>query len=105
MFSDHLPHIDKTSGRNLFVVAGALVIICQVVAMVMVAGGQVEKAQLREASQASARAATAGCIESSWGAALRDCDRTVSSFSPQASSDQTMPTAQGIKLVTLDYRY
>ena len=105
MFSDHLRVIDEAPTKTLLLIAAGLVIVCQLVAMVMVAGGQVEKAQLREASQASARAATAGCIESSWGAALRDCDRTASSFSAQASSDQTMPTAQGIKLVTLDYRY
>ena len=40
MFSDHLPKIDQTSGRNLFVISGALVMVCQLVAMVVVTARQ-----------------------------------------------------------------
>ena len=81
MFSDHLRKFDEAPAKTLLLIAAGLVIVCQLVAMIMLAGGQVEKAQLREASQAGARAATASCIESSQGAALRECDRSTGSFS------------------------
>lgn len=75
MFSDHLKTIDNLSGQRLFLFAAALVIVCQLVAMALVANGQVEKALVREAGQASAREATAWCVETNTGAGLRDCDR------------------------------
>ena len=99
MFSDHLRKVDELPTRALLLLAAGLVIICQLVAMVMVADGQVERAQLREARQATARAATAWCIESSRDAALRDCDR--SSPSAHATSEQASSPSQGITLVTL----
>lgn len=105
MFSDHLRKIDRTTSRALIMTAAGLVIVCQLVAMVMVADGQVEKAQMREASQASARAATAWCIESSRGAALRDCDRMSASDNPRASDGSGHSAPQGVTLVTLGNRY
>jgi hypothetical protein len=106
MFSDHLRKIDDAPTKTLLLVAAGLVIFCQLVAMVMVADAQVEKAQLREASHASARAATAWCVQSSSGAALRDCDRTSSSLlSAQSGSDVAEQTPQGISLVTLSHPY
>lgn len=104
MFSDHFRKIDEVPARTLLLIAAGLVIVCQLVAMVMVTGGQVEKAQLREASQASARAASVWCIETSHGAALRECDPGASSFSAQSDVDQTIPTPQGVTAVTLSKR-
>ena len=86
-------------------IAAGLLIVCQLVAMTMVVGGQVEKAQLREASQASARAALAECIESSRGAAVRDCDRISISSADQTVADQGAPTQQGITRITFINRY
>lgn len=48
MLSDHLKKIDRTSSRNLFLIASVLVIVCQLVAMALVAGSQVQRAELRE---------------------------------------------------------
>ena len=73
MFSDRLRKIDHTSGKTLLLIAGCLLIVGQLVAMVMVAQGQVEKAHAREATQASQRTATSWCIETSRGAELRGC--------------------------------
>jgi hypothetical protein len=105
MFSDNLSIIDEAPTKTLLMIAAGLVLVCQLVAMVMVADGQVEKAQLREARQATARAATAWCIESSRGAALRDCDRTPDSNSVQSDTDSGNPAPQGLTLVTLGNRY
>ena len=105
MFSDHLSIIEEPPTKILLAIAAGLVIVCQLVAMVMVADGQVEKAQLRDARQASARAATAWCIESNRGAALRDCDRTPESDNALTASDHGNSSPQGITLVTLTHRY
>lgn len=105
MFSDHLRKIDEAPAKTLLLIAAGLVIVCQLVAMVLVADGQVEKAQLREASHASARAATAWCVQSNRGAALRDCDISTPSTSKEAGTDLGNPTPQGITLVTLSNRY
>jgi len=104
MFSDHLRIIDEAPSKILFFIAAGLVIASQLVAMVLVAGGQVEKAQLREANQSSARAAMAGCIESSRGAALRDCELASKTFDVEEGAYQVNPTSQGINLVTLSNR-
>lgn len=105
MFSDHLRKIDEAPAKTLMLIAAGLLMVCQLVAMVMVADGQVEKAQLREASLASVRAATAWCIQSSSGAALRNCDQALLSLSAQAGADLGNPTPQGLTLVTLSNRY
>ncbi len=73
MFSDHLQKIDQASGKTLLLIAGGLVIICQLVALVLVSQGQVEKAQARENNQANQRSATAWCFETSHGTELRSC--------------------------------
>ena len=104
MFSDHVRKIDDAPAKTLLMIAAGLVIACQLVAMVLVADGQVEKAQLREATLASARAATAWCVENSRGFALRDCDRVPASISA-AGVDTGNPTPQGIALVTFSDRY
>ena len=105
MFSDHLQKIDHTSGKTMLLIAAGLVIVCQLVAMVLVSQGQVEKAQAREASQASARAALSWCVESSRGAALKDCDRPSPSSSAPADTELGSTTPQGLTLVTFNNRY
>ena len=85
MFSDHLQKIDHTSGKTLLLIAGGLLIVGQLVAMVLVTQGQVEKAQAREVSQASQRVATAWCIETSRGAELRGCATPSANYPAQAT--------------------
>ena len=73
MFSDHLQKIDNASGKTLLLIAGGLVIVCQLVALVLVSQGQVEKAQAREVSRASQSTTSAWCFETSHGDELRGC--------------------------------
>ena len=86
MFSDHLQKIDQASGRTLLLIAGGLIIVCQLVAMVLVTQGQVEKAQARELMQANERTAIAWCVQSSRGAELRGCPSGAASEKPDNSS-------------------
>ena len=105
MFSDHLRKIDDSPIKALLLIGAGLLIICQLVAMVLVADGQVEKAQLREASQASARAATAWCLESNRGAALSECGRLSASDNVRGGANVGNPAMQGVTLVTESNRY
>ena len=89
MFSDHLPKIGIIRTKPLVLIGAGVVIVAQLVALVLLADGQVEKAQLRQASQASARAAAALCAHSARGAALNDCDRE----SAAEQSDSTLNAA------------
>lgn len=73
MFSDHLQKIDQAPHKTLLLVASGLVIVCQLVAMALVAGEQVQKAQMRGDHEASHQAAIATCIESSKGVSVKDC--------------------------------
>ncbi len=94
MFSDHLQKIDQASGKTLLLVAAGLVIVCQLVAMVLVAQGQVEKAQAREATQASQRIATAWCLETSRGTELRGCANQQSAgYSAQTADNAAVMSA------------
>ncbi|MCY1168407.1 MAG: hypothetical protein V4455_11475 [Pseudomonadota bacterium] len=65
MLSDHLQKIDRTSSRNLFLIASVLVIVCQLVAMALVAGSQVQRAELRESRLTAQNIAMAKCLEAS----------------------------------------
>ena len=65
MLADQFQKIERTSSRNLLLIAAGLVIICQLVAMAMVADGQVKKAELREAQIAAQNVALANCFETS----------------------------------------
>lgn len=85
MFSDHLKKTDHTTSKVLFLIAGAVLIVGQLVAMVLVAQGQVEKAEARELSQASQRTATAWCVETSRGAELRGCATQSAGYSAEAT--------------------
>ena len=82
MFSDHLQKLDRVSGRSLFVVAGGLVIACQLVAMVMVADEQVRKAELRDSRQSLQRAAIAQCFEANTRAERQSCMLQVRNMTP-----------------------
>ena len=75
MFSDHLKPVDTLPVNRLLLVAAGLVLACQLAAMVLVAEGQVEKAQIRQASQASLQAAVANCLENHQGLVISDCAR------------------------------
>ena len=105
MFSDHFQPIDKLPAKKVFLVAAALVFVCQLVALVLVADGQVEKAQSRQAGQVSFQSAVAACVENSHGAALKNCARLVPLDSVQVRAEPTPPSlksdAQGLMLVRL----
>lgn len=73
MFSDHLPKIERASNRHLWLLAAALVIVCQLIAMALVAREQVSKAELRRALSASVRVAVVRCLESAASATLNSC--------------------------------
>lgn len=73
MFSGHRQKVDRSGSKNLFVIAGALVILGQVGAMAMLADGQVKKAELRESQMTLQRVALAQCFESNLGTARSSC--------------------------------
>lgn len=75
MFSDHLRKIDEAPHKVLLLVAAGLVMVCQLVAMALVAGEQVQKAQMRGDNQTSRQMAIASCVETSRGVAVKDCLR------------------------------
>ncbi len=107
MFSDHLPKINQTSGRNLFVIAGALVMVCQLVAMVVVTDGQVKKAEFRESQMQSQRLVLAQCLENVKGAARPTCTDRVYSDNRQATilsqvDDSTQDRSQSAPRSTIE---
>jgi len=73
MFSDHLRKINEIPRKTLLGVAGGILILCQLVALAMVADEQVKKAQVRETQRISERIAAAHCMESTMGAARHSC--------------------------------
>lgn len=79
MFSDHLQPVFHFPFKGTFLVAGGLVIACQLIAMVLVVDSQVEKAQFRQTTQANFQSAVATCVENSYGAALKKCADLTSS--------------------------
>ena len=89
MFSDHLPKIDQTAGRHLLVIAGALVMVFQLLAMVAVADGQVKKAEVRESQMQSQRQVMAQCLESAKGAELSTCTTRVYSDNRQTTTNSS----------------
>ena len=109
MFSAQLKPIDKMPANKMLLLAAGLVLVCLLIAMAMVAGGQVQKAELRQLSEANFQSAFANCLQSRQGSALRDCSRLASSPTdvqdavPQAASDGL--SAPGISVVNLFNRY
>ena len=105
MFSDRLTKIVDSPAKTLMFITAGLGIVGQLVALVMLAHGQVEKAQLRDASQASARAVTASCVESNKGVALSDCGRGTTALTSEAGGNQGKAELQNPPLATLVNRY
>lgn len=65
MLADQFQKIERFSSRSLLLVAAGLVIVCQLVAMAMVADGQVKRAESRQAQIAAQNVALASCFETS----------------------------------------
>ena len=105
MFSDHLRKIDHASGKTLFLISAGLIIVCQLVAMVLVSQGQVDKAYLREASQASERTAMAWCVETSYGAELKSCTSRLPAYSEPDNSHFVSAKANDFIALTSASRY
>ncbi|MBA4329832.1 MAG: hypothetical protein C0428_16525 [Polaromonas sp.] len=73
MFSSHLPKVHTVPREYLFAGAGLLLVVGMLVGIAMVAGGQVKKAEQREAMLASQRTAMVQCLETLGGAELNKC--------------------------------
>lgn len=73
MFSDSMQQPDEPSYKVWLGLAAGLVIVCQLVAMVLVVDGQVERAQSRSVQSASERSALAQCSQSSLGSERQNC--------------------------------
>ena len=105
MFSDHLKKIDNAPAKTLFLIAGALVIVCQLVAMALVVDGQVAKAKNRDAAFASERLAVIQCMESTMGSARHSCvqqARTASNETNQTLyASQSVPERQALAQVDI----
>lgn len=109
MFSAHLKPIDKMSSSKMLLLAAALVLVCLLIAMALVAGGQVQRAELRQLNQANFQSAFANCLQNRQGSALRDCVGLASS-STDANEAEPQPAAAEISaprnsLLTLFNRY
>jgi hypothetical protein len=78
MFSDHLrKNIDDLPQVNLAVVAGVLIVICQLTAMAFVADSQVQKAGQRDLQRLAQQAAIAECVERNSGPMRHGCIQQV----------------------------
>lgn len=75
MFSDHMPKMSRFPQTGLLIMAGGLVIVCQLVAMAMVADQQVQRAGVRDLQRVAQQVAFADCIQRSTGASRHGCIR------------------------------
>ncbi len=104
MLSDQFQKIERTSSRNLFLIAAGLVIVCQLVAMAMVADGQVKKAALREAQISAQNVALASCFESSARFDRNNCmrqlqaDNSSAAINTMASNGEGFSASQAVSL-------
>ncbi|MDB5928435.1 MAG: hypothetical protein JWR60_142 [Polaromonas sp.] len=73
MFSEHLKKVDPVSRLGLFGVVAGLIFVCQLVALVMVANGQVQKAQHRDVQDKAAKTAMLDCAKNYSGSARTLC--------------------------------
>ena len=96
MFSDQLQKIDKMPYKTLLVVAGGLVFLCQLVAMVLVVDSQVEKAQIRDAHYSSAQMVIADCSENYSGPARSRCIEQMRSELASNSAGDGEADARGV---------
>ncbi|MDB5744810.1 MAG: hypothetical protein JWR68_3125 [Polaromonas sp.] len=123
MLTDPIEKVDAVSSRGLFCIAAGLVFICQLLALVLVVNGQVEKAQHRTAQYDSARMAIADCAENHLGPARSQCieqvnamldpyatfiaqpePRTVSSIAAQRGVRRAPETGSGFMTTTFASR-
>lgn len=100
MFSDYLQKIDRVSNRALLGVAAGLIILCQLIAMAVVVGGQVKKAHARNSLYASERIALAHCIESSTGVARNICIAQAQASIPPSRDIDNSLGAQAVASVS-----
>ena len=113
MFSAQLKPIEKISANKMLLLVAGLVLVCLLIALALVANGQVQKAQLRQASLASLQAAVANCLENQQGSVIRDCARlALAPTTTEPESVLPMPHganngtgAQGLSLLALFKRY
>lgn len=96
MFSDDLQKIDKLPHKTLFGVAAGLVILCQLVAIALVANGQVAKARERDARHAYEQMAVSQCMETNIGAARHDCIQQTRMISSPAQDPHSQRETQPV---------
>ena len=75
MFSDHMQKSSRFPQTGLLMLAGGLVIVCQLVAMAMVADRQVQRAGVRDLQRVTQQLALADCIQRSTGSTRHLCIR------------------------------
>lgn len=95
MISDSVQQPDEPSYKVWLGVAAGLVIACQLVAMVLVVDGEVERAQSRGVQNASERSALAQCSQRSLGSERQNCVAQVQAASvlPQSATPQVLADA------------
>ena len=96
MFSEHVKKVDRRPLRVLFIVAAGLVFLCQLVALVFVANGQVEKAHLRQAVYSSAQVEIADCSKSYSGVARSQCIEQVNAAINLHSTHTQVPDVSAL---------
>ena len=89
MFSTHLPKVHTVPREYLMAGGGLLLVIGMLAGIAMVASGQVQKAEQREAMLASQRIAMVQCMETLGGAELNQCIIQAQA-SPQAVGRTTL---------------
>ena len=96
MTTNLLRSVNLFANRNLFLTAALLVIACQLVAMAMVANGQMSRAGQRHSAVALEQTAIAQCFESSTPSAQSACMvRTRMAYSGEAAlpAETVLPTS------------
>jgi hypothetical protein len=73
MFFDHVKKANRFPQAGLLILAGGLVIVCQLVAMAMVADRQVQRAGVRDLQRVAQQLAWADCIQRSTGPTRHGC--------------------------------
>lgn len=73
MFSDDVPKIEEVPYHTLLLISAGLVFLCQLVAMVLFVGSQVETAESRDARGSSVRMVAADCSENYSGVTRTSC--------------------------------
>ena len=91
MISEHFKKIDEMPFNALLGVAAGLVFLCQLVAMVLVVDGQVEKAHLRNMQYSAAQTALANCSENYTGEAHSRCIEQANAALPPDSAYANLP--------------